>query len=56
VIDTLTSLETELERSLTEARNGIMALQGQLMPNVAEAETTMNPGNDEDQVESLDEG
>ncbi|MGD2157471.1 MAG: hypothetical protein PVG14_06835 [Anaerolineales bacterium] len=55
VIDTLTSLETELERSLTEARNGIMALQGQLMPNVAEAET-MNPGNDEDQVESLDQG
>lgn len=54
VIDTLTSLETELERSLTEARNGIMALQGQLMPTVAEVET-INPDSDENPVEGIEE-
>jgi cell division septum initiation protein DivIVA len=54
VIDTLTSLETELERSLTEARNGIMALQGQLMPSVAEAET-MNPDRDDNPIEGIED-
>jgi hypothetical protein len=50
VIDTLTRLESELERSLSEARNGIMALQGELMGTESEA-FMMNPEGEENTLE-----